>query len=93
MKQNTRWSNFLEEVSEIKRQFAPQLHFSYFGNAATKIGRKYWAHLGNQTISKACRIVGIPMTNYWSGSSPTPAKAVPDCIAYSLLNTYKKYYR
>lgn len=92
MKRKSRWSMFLEEVVEIKHQFATQLHFSYYGNGATQIGKKYWYHNGNQTITKACHVVGIPTTHYWSGSNPTPATSFPLCIKESLEMTYKKYY-
>jgi len=39
-----------------------------------------WICTGDQTITKACKIAGIPMMNYWSGSAPTPSTSIPKVL-------------
>ena len=49
-----------------------------------------WSHSPHQTITKACMAAGVPVLNYWHGSAPTPASAIPSCIAGQLLAAYYK---
>ncbi len=36
-----------------------------------------WVHVGDGTLTKACRRAGVPTMPYWSGAAPTPAQAIP----------------
>jgi hypothetical protein len=47
-----------------------------------------WTHNGNGTITKACRLAGVPIAPYWSGSAKTPASAIPQAINDQAVAAY-----
>jgi hypothetical protein len=46
---------------------------------------KGWVHTGDQTLTKACHAAGVITMPWYSGSAPTPARAIPECLYRRLL--------
>jgi len=68
--------NIWENISDDEKKL------SFYGPRGGRNARFIpgWICVGNQTITKACIIAGIPIMNYWSGSAPTPSTAIPKIL-------------
>ena len=62
-------------------------NIKYIGPRGGKNARyvEGWVHLGDQTLTKACNMAGIPAMFYWSGSATTPATSIPQCLVEEML--------
>jgi len=52
-----------------------------------------WSQPTNGTISKACKMAGVPTMNWWSGSLPTPTTAIPTQLVGPTYELYLKIFK
>ncbi len=52
-----------------------------------------WKPTYNPTITRACKMAGLLLLDYWGGKFPTPQQAMPNCIWLEVHRAYNRIFK